>query len=190
MGLLFWFVDIEVLGRVGILIGCELVDGGLIERVVVCLLKNVPREFGDPARDGLRTTGVLTDRLVLVEPRKRFDVGERETVVRLGVLGLDGIDLEKLGTVLETLGEGLRIDDLGGATGVALRLGLETLGVVDRMGLGAAAVRLPLVEFPLFRELLAAQTGSTESAKIKMENAKMNEVIPARQDSTILIFDI
>lgn len=74
MELRFWLVDLEVLGRVGILIGRVLVEGRLIERVVVCLLIIVPRVFGDPVVAGLRTTDVLIDRLVLVVLRKRFDV--------------------------------------------------------------------------------------------------------------------
>ena len=95
------------------------------------------------------------------------------------------------------------MDDLGSATGVELRLGLDALGVMDRLGLeaacverligglGAAAVRLSLLEFPLFRELLAAQTGSTKNAKIQMQNPKIiKKVVPLCREFKILIFDL
>lgn len=95
------------------------------------------------------------------------------------------------------------MDDLGRATGIELRLGLDTLGVMDRLGLGAAeeerlvrgleavAVRLLLLELPLFRELLAAQTGSTENAKIKRQNPKIiKNVVSLSRESEILIFDL
>jgi len=186
----------------------------LLERVVVCLLIVEFLVLRDPAEDGLRTIVVPTDRWLLTEPLVEMpeDIFGREIVVRPVVLRvefrldillleflLDAIELERL--VVE-----LRVDVLG----VLLRV--EILGALDRLGvlvvrfdefellvpevrdreLELAALRLlllPLPELPLFRELLAAKTGSIVNAKMKTQNAKINEVIPARRDSSILIFD-
>lgn|GEM_PF-5209644 len=186
--------SLNVLDRLGVLTDGAVEVRVLVERVVVCLLMVDPSVL----RDGLlRTTGVPADRLVLDEPRERLeDVCGREIVVRLGVLRLDIVLLElrldgrPLATDLERLGAERRIDALG----ALLRLetpGADRLGLLDRE-LDRAAVRLVLLllELPLFRELLDAKTDSAESAKTKMEKAKIKEAIPARRDSAVLIFDL
>ena len=187
---------------VGVLLGLI----GVLGRVIVCLFRVELLTLRDPAVDGLRITGVLTDRRLLEEPLKLEDVRGLE-IVRLGVLRLelrlDEIDLERLG-------EELRVDVLEDDLRVELRLGLDALDVLDRFevlgldelgravleardcDLEAAALRLLLLllELPLFRELLDAQTGSVTNAKMSMHKAKNKEVIPACRDSTILIVDL
>ena len=174
--------------------------GDRLDRVVICLLPVEPPVL----RDGLLRTIILpVDCLVLVEPLEILgDVRGREIVVRLEVLRLllelrldilglelrlDVIVLERLGVEfrVEALGALLRLEDLGGLD----RLTLLVFDLRDDE-LEAAVVRLLLLlELPLFRELLAAKTGSEANTKIEMQKAKIKEVIPACRDSTILIFN-
>ena len=103
--------------------------------------------------------------------------------LRLEILGLE-LRLELI--ELERLGEELRDEILGallrlGALDAVERLGVlrlaplerELLMLEERDGeLEAGALRLLLLELLLLRELLDAQTGSKESAKMKMQKAK------------------
>lgn len=175
----------------------------MLERIVVCLFRVELLAFRDPVVAGLRITGVLTDRRVLDEPLEILEDVRGLEIVRLGVLRLDVIDLERLG-------EELRVDVLGDDLRVELRLGLDALGALDRVelldldelgravlevrdcGLEAAALRLLLLllELLLFRELLDAQTGSAANANIRMQKVNNKKVIPACRDSTILIVDL
>jgi hypothetical protein len=175
----------------------------VLERIVVCLFRVELLAFRDPVVAGLRITGVLTDRRVLDEPLEILEDVRGLEIVRLGVLRLDVIDLERLG-------EELRVDVLGDDLRVELRLGLDALGALDRVelldldelgravlevrdcGLEAAALRLLLLllELLLFRELLDAQTGSAANANIRMQKVNNKKVIPACRDSTILIVDL
>ena len=118
--------------------------------------------------------------------------------LRLDILGLGVLLLElRLEVIeLERLGEELRDEILGALLRLGARDAVERLGVLrlaplerellmleERDGeLEAGALRL-LLELLLLRELLDAQTGSTERAKIKMERAKIKEVIPVCRDS-------
>ena len=186
--------SLNVLDRLGVLADREGDVGvlprlvGVLERIVVCPPLAELVVLRDPAAAGLRTTVVLVDRLVLDALRETVgDVRGREIVVRLGVLLLDRLLLV---TDLDRLGVELRVDALGAL------LRLETLGA-DRLGLldrelerAAARLLLLLPELPLFRELLAPKTGSMATARIKRHKAKTKEGIPARRDSTVLIFDI
>lgn len=120
-------------------------------------------------------------------------VVDRLLILRLEIFGLEVIELERLGEVfrVEILGALLRLGALDMLGRLIVLRFAPIIGLEERDGdLGAGALRLLLLELLLFRELLAAHTGSTESVKIKMEKAKMKEVIPVRRDSTILIFDI
>jgi hypothetical protein len=165
VAILFRLVDREVLERDGMLIERVLAVGVLLVvmdllDVVVCLFLMELFTFRDPVEDGLRTTGVPTDRRVLIDPRKRLEeVRDWEIVDRFGVLRLD---------VIDRLGVELRVDILG------MLLRVDVLGVTDRLGVRetaeregareAAALRLLLLEFLLCRELLAAKTGSPNKA--------------------------
>lgn len=151
----------------------------MFERIVVCLFRVELLTLRDPVVDGLRITGVLTDRRLLEEPLKLEDVRGLE-IVRLGVLrlelrlGLDALD------VLDRF-EVLDLDEFGRAVLEARDCDLED---------AALRLLLLLLELLLFRELLDAQTGSAINANIRMQKAKMKEVIPACRDSTILIVDL
>jgi hypothetical protein len=125
----------------------------------------------------LRLEILLLGILLLVE--LRLEIPDRE-------LRLDEIELERLGEELrvEILELLLRL----GALDAVDRLGMLRLAPLERellmleerdAELDAAVVRrlLLLLELLLFRELLDAQTGSKESAKIKMENTKKKEVV-------------
>lgn len=124
-----------------------------------------------------------------------FTLDRELTTERLPELRVDMLGLEFRLVVIERLGEELRVEILGAL------LRLDVLGATDWLGLrvtterdcdleAAAGRLLLLLELPLFRELLAAKTGSTESAKMKTEKVKMKKVIPAFRDSTILNFDL
>ena len=101
---------------------------------------------------------------------------------------------------VEILGALLRVEILGATDrlGVLIarldRLGLLMLELRDR-DMELAALRLLLLlpllalELPLFREPLPARTGSIVNARIKTQNVIINEIIPARRDFPLLIFD-
>ena len=185
--ILLRLVDRDVFDRVGILIERVLADVVLfLDDVVVCLFLVETLTFRDPVEDGLRTTGVPTDRRVLTDPRERLeDVRDLEAVVRLGVLRvelrteifglelrLDVIDLDRLVEVLRvgSLEELLRVDVLGATD----RVGLRVTALRDDE-LGGVALRLLLLELLLFRELLDARAGSTANTKnkrIRVKNRK------------------
>ncbi len=173
--ILLRLVDLDVLDRVGILIERELVVGVLLvpmdlfDGLVVCLLLAEMLALRDVVEDGLRTMGVPTDLRVLIAPRERLEeVRGRETVVRLGVLLLDVIDLERLGVELrvDVLGALLRL----GALGATERLGARVTALRDDE-LGGVALRL-LLELLLFRELLDARAGSTANTNNKRTRVK------------------
>ena len=176
--ILFRLVVCEVFERDGMLIERVLAVGVLLVvmdllDVVVCLFLMELFTFRDPVEDGLRTTGVPTDRGVLIDPRKKLEeVRDWEIVDRFGVLRLelrvDTLGLELRLDVIDRLGVELRVDILG------MLLRVDVLGATDRLGVRetaeregareAAALRLLLLEFLLCRELLAAKTGSPNKA--------------------------
>jgi hypothetical protein len=92
----------------------------------------------------------------------------------------------------EILLELLRLEALD-LVGVRTDRVLELLRLAEALDLGAGAdletCDLLLLDPPLLL-LFAAKTGSAASAKIRMQNVRIEQVVPDCRDSTILILDL
>jgi len=168
-----------------------------LDRPVVILLELLRRDVDPP---GLRLDVIVRERLG-VGALLADDLLEllRLEVTRLGLL-LDVVVRERLGVgalpaviLLELLR--LEVLDLVGVrTDRELTLLLRLLPeLAEALDLGAGAdletCALLLLDPPLLL-LFAAKTGSAASAKIKMQNVRIEQVVPACRDSTILILDL
>jgi hypothetical protein len=176
-------------GMLGEVLDCAVLRLDVIvpERPVVgALLVNALLEL-------LRLDVIVLERLVVgtrlvvtrLGPRLEVTVRDREVVgvllvnvllelLRLVVLGLVGVRTERELTLLLRL-----LPALADARDLDVDAGLE-----------ACVFWLLLRDDPLFFEFFAAKTGSVASVRIKMQNAKIKEIIPARRNSAILIFDV
>ncbi|MHC4331936.1 MAG: hypothetical protein ACYSWW_27875 [Planctomycetota bacterium] len=166
---------------------------------------------------GLRLEVIEPDRPVVIllepvdPPKLRLDVMVRDRLAD-GLLELLRLDVTRLGLLLdvvvrERLGVGALLADIllellrlevldlvGVRTDRELTLLLRLLPeLAEALDLGAGAdletCDLLLLDPPLLL-LFAAKTGPAASAKIRMQNARIEQVVPPCRDSTILILDL